>query len=69
MRFARRFLDGRVLRSPEGEDGLPAEARGKVAPPDLTLLARNNGGVFPAERISGVIDGRIEIVSHGPRDM
>jgi hypothetical protein len=25
--------------------------------------------VFPAERISGVIDGRIEIVSHGPRDM
>jgi mono/diheme cytochrome c family protein len=41
----------------------------KVAPPDLTLLARNNGGVFPAERISGVIDGRIEFASHGPRDM
>jgi mono/diheme cytochrome c family protein len=49
-------------------DGVFAQAL-KVAPPDLTLLARNNGGVFPAERISGVIDGRIEIVSHGPRDM
>ena len=41
----------------------------KVAPPDLTVLAKNNGGVFPAERISGIIDGRPEIVSHGPRDM
>ena len=41
----------------------------KVAPPDLTRLAKNNGGVFPAERISRVIDGRTEIVSHGPRDM
>jgi mono/diheme cytochrome c family protein len=41
----------------------------KVAPPDLTTLARKNGGVFPAERISGVIDGRVEIASHGPRDM
>ena len=49
-------------------DGVFARAL-KVAPPDLTLLARNNGGAFPAERISAVIDGRIEIVSHGPRDM
>jgi mono/diheme cytochrome c family protein len=55
--------------------GLDAKGNGvfrqalKVAPPDLTLLAKNNGGVFPAERVSGVIDGRTEIVSHGPRDM
>lgn len=55
--------------------GLDAKGNGvfsqalKVAPTDLTLLAKNNGGVFPAERISGAIDGRIEIVSHGPRDM
>ena len=41
----------------------------KVVPPDLTVLARKNGGVFPAERISSVIDGRVEIASHGPRDM
>jgi mono/diheme cytochrome c family protein len=49
-------------------DGVFTQAL-KVAPPDLTVLARNNGGVFPAERISGVIDGRVEIASHGPRDM
>ena len=41
----------------------------KVVPPDLTVLAKNNGGVFPAERISSVIDGRAQIASHGPRDM
>jgi mono/diheme cytochrome c family protein len=41
----------------------------KVVPPDLTVLAEKNGGVFPAERISSVIDGRVEIASHGPRDM
>ena len=49
-------------------DGVFGQAL-KVAPPDLTALARKNGGVFPAERISGVIDGRVEIASHGPRDM
>lgn len=49
-------------------DGVFAQAL-KVAPPDLTVLAKNNGGVFPAERISGAIDGRMEIASHGPRDM
>ncbi len=41
----------------------------KAVPPDLTLLARNNRGVFPADRVSRVIDGRVEIASHGPRDM
>ena len=33
----------------------------KVVPPDLTTLAKKNGGVFPADRISSVIDGRVEI--------
>ena len=41
----------------------------KVVPPDLTTLAKKNGGVFPADRISSVIDGRAEIASHGSRDM
>ena len=31
----------------------------KVVPPDLTVLSKKNGGVFPAERVSGVIDGRV----------
>jgi mono/diheme cytochrome c family protein len=41
----------------------------KLAPPDLTLIARNNKGVFPADHIIGVIDGRAQITSHGSRDM
>jgi cytochrome c len=41
----------------------------KVAPPDLTLLTKNNGGVFPVERIFAVIDGRTQIESHGSRAM
>src|SRR5665647_234349 len=41
----------------------------KIVPPDLPVLAKKNGGVFPAERISSVIDGRVEIASHGSRDM
>ena len=40
-----------------------------VAPPDLTLLTKHNGGVFPVERIFAVIDGRTQIESHGSRDM
>ena len=41
----------------------------KVTPPDLTLLSKKNGGVFPLERVYAVIDGRQEVKAHGPRDM
>lgn len=36
---------------------------------DLTLLSRNNGGVFPIARIYEVIDGTKEVQIHGSRDM
>jgi hypothetical protein len=39
------------------------------SPSDLTLLARNNIGVFPYQRVYEIIDGRQEIKAHGPRDM
>lgn len=41
----------------------------KVTPPDLTLLSKKNGGVFPLERVYAVIDGRQEVKAHGPREM
>ena len=41
----------------------------EVAPPDLTLLARNNAGVFPTDHVIDVIDGRAQIKSHGLREM
>jgi|SRR5674476_19490 len=36
--------------------------------PDLTVLSKNNGGVFPVARVYDTIDGRALINSHG-RDM
>jgi mono/diheme cytochrome c family protein len=41
----------------------------KATPPDLTQLAKKNGGVFPLERVYNVIDGRQDVKGHGPRDM
>jgi hypothetical protein len=37
-------------------------------PPDLTMFATRNGGVFPAERVRQVIDGT-GVAAHGDRDM
>lgn len=54
--------------------GLNAKGQGPVVellrkpPPDLTLLARRNNGVFPIERLYQVVDGG-DVPSHGPRDM
>ena len=38
-------------------------------PADLTVLAKNNGGVFPASRVHEIIDGRLEVAAHGQRAM
>jgi len=40
-----------------------------IKPADLTMLAKNNGGVFPASRVHEIIDGRLEVAAHGPRLM
>lgn len=41
----------------------------KVPAPDLTVLKKNNGGVFPFDRVYGVIDGRESVRSHGDSEM
>lgn len=41
----------------------------KVAPTDLTTLAKKNGGVFPVDRVTRIIDGREQIAAHGTREM
>jgi mono/diheme cytochrome c family protein len=38
------------------------------SPPDLTLLAKNNQGVFPMNRLYQVVEG-VGIPAHGARDM
>jgi len=42
----------------------------KTRPADLTVLAKNNNGVFPYDMVYQVIDGRgSKVVSHGTREM
>lgn len=38
-------------------------------PADLTVLAKNNGGIFPVQHVHEIIDGRYEVMAHGPRTM
>jgi hypothetical protein len=42
----------------------------KTQPANLTVLAKNNNGVFPYDRVYQIIDGRDStIASHGTREM
>jgi hypothetical protein len=42
----------------------------KTRPADLTVLAKNNSGVFPYDMVYQMIDGRNTTVgSHGTREM
>lgn len=41
----------------------------KTRVPDITTISARNGGVFPAERLYQIIDGREMLKSHGPREM
>lgn len=55
-----------------GKDGTgdgPVAAALKKKPANLTLLARNNGGVFPAPEVSDFIDGSKVAEGHGTREM
>jgi mono/diheme cytochrome c family protein len=38
-------------------------------PSDLTKLSETNNGVFPFVRVYEVIDGRLDVVVHGERNM
>lgn len=38
------------------------------SPPDLTLLAKRNGGIFPISRLYEVVEGGA-VASHGTREM
>lgn len=51
-----------------GKGNGPIAAQLKKAPPDLTVIAKNNGGVFPFSRLYEVIEGA-DVASHGTREM
>jgi mono/diheme cytochrome c family protein len=51
-----------------GGDG-PLASSLKRPPPNLTLLARSNGGTFPSDLVAKIIDGRSPVTGHGGGDM
>jgi mono/diheme cytochrome c family protein len=53
----------------DAKGGGPFSPQLKVWPPDLTQLAKKNNGVFPAMRISEVIDGEFDKPVHGSKAM
>jgi hypothetical protein len=63
------------LRSCASCHGVSGKGDGPVAkslktpPADLTKLSEGNNGLFPISRVYEVIDGRIETLVHGTRDM
>jgi hypothetical protein len=69
------FGRNEFLRSCASCHGVSGKGDGPVAkslsppPSDLTRLSETNNGVFPVSRVHEVIDGRIERLVHGTRDM
>ena len=55
----------------DGKGGGPTAPALKVAPPDLTALARRSGGTFPARRVEAFVTGDEPLPSraHGSKDM
>jgi mono/diheme cytochrome c family protein len=47
----------------------PVSKELKTRTADLTVLAKNNKGVFPLNSVYRIIDGRNSIASHGTREM
>ncbi len=53
----------------DAKGGGPMAAALKTKVPDLTVLAKNNGGKFPSARVRGQILGDDIALSHGSREM
>lgn len=55
--------------------GVKGDGRGPVAPAlktppsDLRLLSHRYGSPLPEDQIASFIDGRADVVAHGPREM
>ena len=55
-----------------GEDGRgngPVSAYLKIKVPDLTLLRKNNKGIYPTDKVMSAIDGRRPVRGHGDSEM
>ena len=53
----------------DGKGKGPVSAELKGTPPDLTVLAKKNNGVFPVAAVFETIDGRKSVSAHGTGEM
>ena len=53
----------------KGKGDGPLAENLRFQPPDLTLMARNNDGKYPAELVEKIVDGRKPVDGRGGPDM
>ena len=53
----------------DGKGNGPVSEHLRVPPPDLTMLAKSNNGVFPTNAAYEIINGLKTIPAHGTREM
>jgi len=58
-----------VCHGIDGKGGGPAASALKVPPTDLTLLSKNNGGKYPALKVSSSIRNESDLPAHGSKEM
>ncbi len=58
-----------TCHGPTGKGDGPMAPRLRIAPPDLTLLARRNGGKYSFDKVYRIIDGRSPVPGHGGGEM
>jgi len=58
-----------TCHGPDGKGEGPLADSLRFHPPDLSLLAKRNGGEYPAEKIHRIVDGRKPLPGHGGPDM
>jgi mono/diheme cytochrome c family protein len=58
-----------VCHGPDGKGGGPAASALKTAPSDLTTLSKNNGGKYPALKVTSAIRGESNLPAHGSKEM
>lgn len=58
-----------VCHGTEGKGNGPAADALKTPPADLTALSKDNGGKYPALKVSAAIRGDTNVPAHGNREM
>jgi|SRR5271165_2929446 len=58
-----------VCHGTDGKGGGPAASALKVPPTDLTMLSKNNGGKYPALKVTASIHGEAALPAHGSKEM